>query len=240
MTICIVLPTHNEERVLEKNIRTVHAFCTTALSNDAWEICIADNGSSDTTPYIARKLSVELPRIQWFHTNVAGRGGALKRAWGESSADILVYMDADLATDLHAIPLLLEAINNGADIAIGSRFISGAAVRRSWSREIISRGYNGMTHFFLRLRIRDAQCGCKAITKKAANTLLPLVHNMQWFFDTELLVLAECRGMKIVEVPVQWVEARDRQRKSRVRVFHTILNYCREIVRLRRSLRSRM
>lgn len=235
----IVLPTYNEAQVLAKNVRAVHAFCADTLSNYVWEICIADNGSHDATPTIAATLSRELPRVTYFHIDGAGRGAALRRAWIESSADILCYMDADLATDLHALPLLIAAIRDGADIAVGSRFMQGASVQRSWSREWMSRTYNWITRHLLHLRIRDAQCGFKAISKKTAQELLPLIHNNQWFFDTELLVLGERRGMKIVEVPVTWVEVRDRKRKSTVRIFRTIINYCREIWRLRRSVTVR-
>lgn len=237
-SVCIVLPTHNEERVLEKNVRAIHAFCIAALSKYTWEICIADNGSHDATPIIAERLAREFPQVQWFHADDAGRGAALRRAWSESSADILCYMDVDLATDLHALPFLVGAIRDGADIAIGSRFITGASVQRSLLRECMSRTYNWMTRHLLRMRIGDAQCGFKAINKKAAKELLPLIRNTQWFFDTELLVLAERRNMTIQEVPVQWVEARDRKRKSTVRIFRTIVNYCREIWRLRRSVIS--
>lgn len=237
--LCIVLPTYNEARVLAKNVRTVHAFCAIMFSDYAWNICIADNGSRDATPTIAAMLSRELPRVTYFHTDGAGRGAALRRAWSESSADILCYMDIDLSTDLHALPSLIGAVRDGADIAIGSRFIKGASVQRSWSREWMSRTYNWITRHLLHLRISDAQCGFKAISKKAAQELVPLIHNNQWFFDTELLVLGQRRGMKIVEVPVTWVEARDRKRKSTVRVFRTIINYCREIWRLRRSVTAR-
>ncbi len=238
-SLCIVLPTHNEARVLEKNVRAVHAFCVSAFSHYAWEICIADNGSRDATPAIAARLARELPHVRWFHTEISGRGGALRRAWGESSADILAYMDAVLATDLVALPLLVAAISHGADVAVGSRFISGALVERSWHRRCMSRVYNWMTRHLLHLRTRDAQCGFKAVSKKAAKILLPLIRNTQWFFDTELLVLAERRGMRIVEVPVSWVEARDRKRKSTVRIARTIVDYCREIWRVRRSITSR-
>ena len=238
-SLCIVLPTHNEAQVLEKNVRAVHAFCVFGFSEYAWEICIADNGSRDATPAIAARLSRELPHVRWFHTEISGRGAALRRAWSESSADILAYMDADLATDLDALPLLVAAIHDGADVAVGSRFVSGASVERSWHRACMSHAYNWMTRHLLHLHTRDAQCGFKAVSKKAAEILLPLIRNTEGFFDTELLVLAQHRGMKIVEVPVQWVEARDRTRKSTVRVFRTIINYCREIWRLRRSVTSR-
>ena len=237
--LCIVLPTHNEAQVLAKNVHAVHAFCTDMLSDYAWNICIADNGSRDATPIIAAALSHELPDVTYFHADGTGRGAALRRAWSESSADILCYMDVDLATDLRALPFLVNAIHDGADIAVGSRFMQSASVQRSWGREWMSRTYNWMTRHLLHLRIHDAQCGFKAINKKTAQELLPLIHNDQWFFDTELLVLGEHHGMTILEIPVTWVEARDRKRKSTVRIFRTIIKICREIWRLRRSVTSR-
>ncbi|MBI4281728.1 glycosyltransferase family 2 protein [Candidatus Uhrbacteria bacterium] len=232
-SLFLVLPTHNEARVLEKNLRAVHAFCLAHLTAYAWEICIADNGSRDETPHIAERLSSELPHVEWSAMQEAGRGGALRRAWGNASADILAYMDADLATDLSALPLLLRALDHGADIAVGSRFVDGASVFRSLHREIFSRGYNLLVRMLLGLRVRDAQCGFKAFTKKAALELLPLTHNTQWFFDTELLYCAQNRGMRITEVPVAWVESRDKGRKSTVRILQTMIAYIIAIVQLR-------
>lgn len=232
-SLSLVLPTHNEARVLEKNLRAVHAFCMAHLTAYAWEIFVADNGSSDETVRIAKRLSETSLNVEWSSVQAAGRGGALRRAWGSTPADIVAYMDTDLATDLSALPLLLDAIHRGADIAIGSRFVSGASVSRSLSREIFSRGYNLLTRMVLGLRVRDAQCGFKAVTKKAAKELLPLTHDTQWFFDTELLYLAQNRGMAIAEVPVAWVESRDKGRKSTVRILRTIIAYIIAIVALR-------
>ncbi len=232
-SLFLVLPTHNEARVLEKNLRAVHAFCTAHCTAYAWEIFIADNGSSDETLRIAERLSKTLPNIEWSGIQAAGRGGALKQAWGSVPADIVAYMDADLATDLSAIPLLLDALRRGADIAVGSRFVDGASVSRSLSREIFSRGYNVLARMLLGIRVRDAQCGFKALTKKSAEVLLPLTRNTQWFFDTELLYLAQHRGMRIAEVPVTWVESRDTGRKSTVRILRTIVAYIIAMIALR-------
>ncbi len=230
----IVLPAYNEERVLEKNVRTLHAFCVAQLSAFDWHIVIADNGSHDATAPIAGILAHELPRVRAVVIPVPGRGGALQKIWGESSADIFAYMDVDLAADLAALPRLLEAAKKADGIAIGSRFLPDAIIERSWLRSVMSAVYNGLTRGILHLGVRDAQCGFKAVTQRAARILLPQIRDTGFFFDTELLVRAQRAGVPIVEVPVAWVETRERGRKSTVRLGRTVVAYLAAIWRLRR------
>jgi glycosyltransferase involved in cell wall biosynthesis len=206
MSVDLVIPVYNEEEALEGSVTTLREFLRGSLSSP-WEITIADNASTDRTLDIARSLAGRYPEVGYIHIPQKGRGRALRRAWLESKADIVAYMDVDLATDLHAFPLLLAAIDEGYDVAIGSRILKGAQVRRSFRREVLSRGYNRLIRLMFRPPFRDAQCGFKAVRWRAAQALVPLVKDQAWFFDTELLLLAHMKSYRIKEIPVVWREA---------------------------------
>ena len=237
--ILIVLPTYNEEKILEKNTLKILKFCQKNLKDYNWQILIADNGSTDQTSKIAEKLSKNYEKISFFHLPEKGRGGALKKAWSEYEADIYTYMDIDLATELNALPLLIEAIDKkGYDLAIGSRLKKESKVERSLKREITSRVYNFLLKILFKPSFSDAQCGFKAISKKVAQEILPKVKNNHWFFDTELLILAEKSGFKIKEIPVEWVEKRTAGRKSTVKILATIWEDIKGMVELRRRLKN--
>jgi glycosyltransferase involved in cell wall biosynthesis len=194
-----------------------------------WEITIADNTSTDRTLALAHMLARTCP-VQVIHLAQKGRGRALKAAWLASEADIVAYMDVDLSTHLAALLPLLEPLATGtSDIAIGSRLRHGAVVTRQWNREFLSRGYNALIRLLFRHHVSDAQCGFKALTRTAAQALAPAVQDDAWFFDTELLLLAEARGYRIHEVPVEWVEDLD----SRVNLRQTVLEDLRGLWRLR-------
>jgi glycosyltransferase involved in cell wall biosynthesis len=225
----IVVPVYNERIVLEGSLRRLHGFLTTFPFS--WRIVIADNASTDGTLALARRLSYELAAVEVIHLPGKGRGRALRAAWTASDARVLCYMDADLSTDLAALlPLVAPLISGHSDVAIGARLARGARVQRSRKRELISRGYNHLLRVALRARFSDAQCGFKAIRADVARELLPLVLDEQWFFDTELLVAAQRRGLRIPEVPVDWVEDQD----SRVDIVATALADLRGIGRLLR------
>ena len=167
-----------------------------------------------------------------------GRGRALRQAWQELDYDVSLYMDVDLAVALEAVRLTVDLVANGkADIAVGSRYAPGAKIERSFFRSVTSVGYNILTKFTIHLQTRDAQCGFKTIRKSVAQQLLPLTHDVNWFFDTELLAFAEHRGLRVREVPVTWVETRTGKRKSKVKVLQTIVDYLFDLMKLRRSLR---
>jgi putative flippase GtrA len=224
-----VIPVYNEQNVLESSVRRLHSFLLSELPYD-WRIIIADNASTDATPGIARALAFELERVISLRLDAKGRGRALRHAWGASDADVMAYMDVDLSTDLRAVAPLLAALTSGhSQVAIGSRLASGARVTRGAKREIISRTYNHVLRLILRARFTDAQCGFKAIRADAARELLPLVRDEGWFFDTELLVLAQRRGMRTHEVAVDWVDDPD----SRVDIVSTALEDLRGVARLR-------
>jgi glycosyltransferase involved in cell wall biosynthesis len=224
----IVVPVHNEQGALESSIRRLHAFLRAELPY-SWRIVIADNASTDGTLAIARALAFELPHTTVLHLDSKGRGRALRAAWSASDADVLCYMDVDLSTDLRALlPLLAGLVSGHSEVAIGSRLAHGARVSRGAKRELISRSYNGLLRVALRARFSDAQCGFKAIRADAAQRLLGQVQDQGWFFDTELLVLAQRQGLRIHEVAVDWVDDPD----SRVDIFHTALTDLRGVLRL--------
>lgn len=202
----IVIPVYNEETELAASVERLHSFLHREFPYP-WRITIADNASTDATWPIATRLADTLPGVAAVHLDAKGRGRALKQAWGTSPGTVLAYMDVDLSTDLRALlPLVAPLITGHSELAIGSRLARGSRVIRGPKRELISRSYNLILRTSLQARFSDAQCGFKAIRADVAHELLPLVENNEWFFDTELLVLAERAGLRIAEVPVDWVD----------------------------------
>jgi putative flippase GtrA len=228
----IVIPVRNEERDLASSVRRLHGFLRDQFPIST-RITIADNASTDGTWAQALALQAELPAVQAVRLERPGRGGALRAVWSASDADVYVYMDVDLSTDLNALfPLLAPLLSGHSDVAIGTRLARGARVVRGPRRELISRCYNLLLHATLGTGFSDAQCGFKAIRADAARQLLPLTTDYGWFFDTELLVLAERAGLRIHEVPVDWIDDPD----SRVKVVSTALGDIRGIIRLGTAL----
>ncbi|MDD2646416.1 MAG: glycosyltransferase [Patescibacteria group bacterium] len=236
--ILIVLPTLNEERALSENVKRVFDFCQDNLSNYDWQILIADNGSTDNTVYISQNLTNQHPRITYFHLDQPGRGRAMKKAWLENEADVYLYMDADLATDLKYLPPLIKAITDeGFDLATGSRLKRGAKISRSLFREISSRTYNLILRvIFPKYKIQDSQCGFKAISQRVKIKVLPSVKDPIWFFDTELFIRANELGFKIKEIPVEWQDNKFVKRKTRVKILKTVTDDLREIIKLKIEL----
>ncbi|HYZ30394.1 MAG TPA: bifunctional glycosyltransferase family 2/GtrA family protein [Thermoleophilaceae bacterium] len=224
----IVVPAYNEERTLARSIERLHDFLTREFPL-SWQIVIADNASTDRTLAVAHRLSAELEGVEVLHLDQKGRGRALRTAWLGSSARVVAYMDVDLSTDLRALlPLVAPLISGHSDVAIGSRLARGARVERGPKRELISRSYNMILRTMLRARFSDAQCGFKAVRADVAKRLLPNVVDNGWFFDTELLVLAQRRRLRIHEVPVDWVDDPD----SRVDIVETAMGDLRGVARL--------
>ena len=219
--------------MLEASIRTLHRYLADHLPW-AWRITIADNASTDGTWAVARRLAAELPRVRAVHLDRKGRGLALKTVWAESDADVVAYMDVDLSTDLDALlPLVAPLVSGHSDLATGSRLDGRSRVVRGPKRELISRCYNTLLHLVLRTRFRDAQCGFKAGRRTTIQALLPAVQDNGWFFDTELLVAAERAGLRIHEVPVDWVDDPD----SRVDVWRTAVDDLKGVWRVLRHRR---
>jgi glycosyltransferase involved in cell wall biosynthesis len=224
----IVVPVYDEEASLGLSVRRLHRFLSAEFPF-TWRILIADNASTDATPEIAARLASELPSVSWLRLERKGRGRALRAAWSASDARVVCYMDVDLSTDLRALlPLVAPLLSGHSDLAIGTRLAHGARVVRGPKRELISRAYNRLLRTALRVRFSDAQCGFKAVRRDVVADLLPTVRDDAWFFDTELLVAAQRRGLRIHEVPVDWVDDPD----SRVKIVRTAVEDLMGVARL--------
>lgn len=207
-TVEITVPVYNEEKELEKHIDILSSFCEKNLKEYDWHITIADNASIDNTPVIAATIAKKNPHVVHFRLEQKGRGRAVKRVWSTSGADYCVYMDLDLSTDLVHLPKILKALEKGSDIAIGSRLAKGSKVEgRTLIREITSRTLNFLfIQLFFQTKFTDAQCGFKGVTKKVVDQLIPKIQDNDWFFDGELLIMAEKMGYRIYEEPVHWID----------------------------------
>ena len=230
----VVIPVYNEQVALGPCVRRLHTHLRETFPYP-FRITVADNASTDGTWAVATHLADQLPAVSAVHLDEKGRGRALEAVWSRSGAPILAYMDVDLSTDLDGLwPLVAPLMSGHSDVAIGSRLAHGSRVVRGVRREVISRAYNLLLRAGLGARFTDAQCGFKAIRADVAAELLPMVEDPAWFFDTELLVLAERCGLRIHEVPVDWYDDPD----SRVDVVSTAKDDLRGIVRLRRAVAS--
>lgn len=202
----VIIPVYNEEQDLAASVLRLDDFLAETFPYD-YRIVIADNASTDGTLEIAERLAERHPKLSVAHLDAKGRGRALRQVWLASDADVVAYMDVDLSTDLKALlPLVAPLVSGHSDVAIGSRLSHSSRVVRGAKREFISRSYNLILRTALRASFSDAQCGFKAVRRDVAEQLLPLVQDNNWFFDTELLVLAERAGLRIHEVPVDWVD----------------------------------
>ncbi|WP_308167766.1 glycosyltransferase family 2 protein [Catellatospora tritici] len=228
----VVVPVYNEQTDLGPSVRRLHDYLRATVPY-RFRITIADNASTDATPAVASALAAEFAEVTVVRLEQKGRGRALRHVWSHSDAAVLAYLDVDLSTDLAALPPLIAPLLSGhSDLAIGTRLTRQSRVVRGTKREVISRGYNLLLRGTLAASFSDAQCGFKAIRADVARELLPLVEDTGWFFDTELLVLAQNSGARIHEVPVDWVDDPD----SRVDLAATILADLRGVARLGRSL----
>ena len=229
-TVDLVIPVYNEEHVLAQSVERVLAWCDKHPEHQ-WRVVVANNASTDGTLEVARSLEAKHPgRVGVQHIPVKGRGIALRITWLTSEADVMAYMDVDLSTDLDHIPELVDPIARGdVDLAFGTRLHPLSQTERSLKREITSRGYITILKL-AGLKVTDAQCGFKAISREAARALLPLVQDTQWFWDTELLWVAQANGYRMAEVPVRWDEDPD----TRVKIIKTATDDLKGIWRLKR------
>ena len=225
----VVIPVLNEAHVLGKSVGIVRDFLRNNLTYH-WKVVIVDNGSTDGTFEVAQTLAKKFRDVMFVHLKEKGRGRALREAWQTSTADIVLYTDVDLSTELAALPKLVSAlVQEGYDIANGSRLARGSKTKRCFKREITSRAYNFFIKCILFTKFTDAQCGFKAVTRKVVDKVVPQVKDQSWFFDTELLVLAEKQGYKIKDIPVAWIEDDD----SRVKIIPTAWEDIKGVFRLR-------
>lgn len=224
----IVVPVHNEEQDLAPSIERLHEYLSESFPF-SWRIVIADNASSDDTLSEAHRLADEHAGVDVMHLAAKGRGRALRLAWSASPAKVVAYMDVDLSTDLAGLlPLVAPLLSGHSELAIGTRLADSSRVTRGTKRELISRSYNRLLRTTLNAHFSDAQCGFKAIRGDVARTLLPQVKDQEWFFDTELLILAQRQGLRIHEVPVDWIDDPD----SRVAIVNTAIKDLRGMARL--------
>jgi glycosyltransferase involved in cell wall biosynthesis len=205
-TVDITIPVYNEEEVLPRTIATLTEFLENNMPSNPWQVTIADNASTDSTQAVSEMLARQHPGVNYLRIPQKGRGRALRTAWLDNRADIVSYMDADLSTDLSHFPQLIAALESGSHIAVGNRLSKDSQVVRGFKREFISRGYNLLINSMFFIGLPDAQCGFKALTRATAEAIVPSIKNNNWFFDTELLVIAAKRGFKIASVPVKWTD----------------------------------
>lgn len=229
--ILITLPVYNEEKILEKNVLKLLDYCRKTISNN-FEIVISDNASTDTTPRIAQKLIQLYPEIKYYRLEQKGKGLAIKTVWQNFPADFYVFIDADLSTDINALHDLIKILkNNEADLVLGSRYLKNSKIKRSITRSLISFIYNLIIKILFGCSIHDMANGFKGANKKIIQTIVPLIKNEKWFFDSELTLLSHLYGYKIKEIPVSWQEFQER--KSRVNILNTSLEYLKELIKLK-------
>ena len=227
----IVVPVYNEAPGLEAGITTLRRYLDESFPFRTL-VTIADNGSTDGTALIARRLAAGHDGVQALTLTRKGRGFALRSAWSASEAEVVAYMDVDLSTSLSALlPLIGSVLSGHSDLAVGTRLARGSRVVRGPKRELISRAYSHIVRLSLHSRISDFQCGFKAIRRDRALEILPLVEDDGWFFDTELLVTAERLGVRVAETPVDWTDDPD----SSVDIVATAAEDLRGIWRLARA-----
>lgn len=239
--VLIVIPAYNEEKIIEENLLKLDDYLRQNL-NDDYLVLVSDNNSTDRTSAIVNEICGKRNSVGYFFVAQKGKGLAIKKAWQnrQDEFDVFLFMDADLATGLEATPALLSAIKDeGGDLAIGSRYLPGSQVKRSLLRRLFSFCYRLFLKFFLGTKIKDFPCGFKAVNRKTVKEIVPQIQNNSWFFDTELLYLAEKKGYKIKEIPVRWQEPRTKANKSRVNLPKVSWQYFREVLRLKFRRRAK-
>jgi len=237
MRLDIAIPAYNEEGIITSSLKRVLDFCSVHLADYDWKLSVLINGSSDSSAKLAHELALNNPRLRVAIFPEGGRGRTLKKHWLATDAEILSYMDIDLAVDLEALPRLLSPlINESHDISIGCRFHPEARVARSWFRECSSRIYSRLARLILKQPYKDLQCGFKAIRGTTFKKIAEHVKDKAWFFDTELIAHGHSLGFRIAEIPVNWAEARFMKRKTKVNFLKIALDFIVPLLRLRHDI----
>ena len=230
----IVIPVYNETVALPAGVRRLHEYLARGFPF-SWRVTIVDNGSTDGTWFVAGQLARELAGVRAVHLDAKGRGRALRSAWSASDAAVVAYMDVDLSTDLDALlPLLAPLVSGHSDLAIGSRLAPGASVARHPKREVISRRTTSCCAPCSRPRCATHSVGSRRCAPTSRGGCSRPSEDDEWFFDTELLLLARHNGLRVHEVPVDWVDDAD----SRVDVVRTARADLAGVVRMARQFWS--
>lgn len=236
MSLEIIIPIYNEEAILEVSAKLVANYCQANF--DDWQLTLIINGSNDNSLAIAENLTKKFPQINIINLHLGGKGYALKQGLINSSADILLYMDIDLAVSLEATIKLVDLINQGHAIALGSRLLPNSQTDRSKLRDYSSKIYNHLASFVLGAKISDWQCGFKAMSRDTAQKLMPLIQDDRWFFDTELLALAHHANLSIAELPINWSENRYAKRQSKIRLTRDPFIFLANLFKLKKRLKN--
>ena len=231
--LIVVIPSYNEEEILEKNTIEVYNFLKKNIKDYRWRIIISDNCSLDRTLDLAKRLSKRYKNISYVHMNKRSKSLAIKKIWLAEEADVYMYMDADLSTDLKHIPDLLLGIEKGNDLVTGSRTSEESKTSRNFNRHIISLALILMLKILFSTSLSDFQCGFKAINKKIRNNILPKMKATEHgFMDAEMLIVAHKKGYKVLEVPVIWQD----ERESRIKVFAGIFDALKNMLKIKYDL----
>jgi len=205
ISLTILLPMHNEEKRVERCVEEVEKACRRITDN--YEIIIAEDGSKDSTYEVAKRIAKKNPRILLLHSaKRLGRGRALSLALRKAKGEVSVYMDADLSSNITHLGELVSRIRKGAVIATGSRMLPTSSTKRSIVRGVASKAFNFLVRALLGSKLYDHQCGFKAFNTKKVKELLNEVEDRHWFWDTELLVRAQRKGLRVDEIPIEWSE----------------------------------
>jgi len=232
--ILLAVPAYNEEKILLNSIKELHDYMSKNIDHD-WTILVVDNGSTDRTKEISDNLAKMLPNVTSVHLEKRGKGRAIRYAWTNSKADIYAFCDADLATDVRNLKELFNSIIAGNDLVVGSRYIEESDSRRAFARWLVSMIYVFCVKMLFKTSIHDFQCGFKALDNKIIKEILPQIKDDEWFFDTELILLAEYhKKYRIKELPVKWREKRGKD--SRIKIFKDGINHLKNLIRLRLSI----
>jgi glycosyltransferase involved in cell wall biosynthesis len=231
MNVALVLPAYNEAQILATSVTALVAFCRTLPHQVT--IIIANNGSTDETAAIADRLAAENADVVHLLVAQRGKGAAIRAGWESTEADVYCFMDADLATDLAAVPRLLDGVTTDHDLVIGSRALPESVVQRTIVRRVVSRVYQLLAQAITKTRVHDLPCGFKAVSPRVIHDILSQVQHQGWFMDSELVIRSERAGLRILEIPVQWHDPREGADKSRVQVVRLGWEYFRQLWRLR-------
>lgn len=235
MRVAAIIPAHDEAAILERNAKRVSWWGREAYG-DGFSLVLSENGSSDSTAWVARLMEKLLPETRVVSSPAPGKGGAVKRAAAAVEADVYLMMDADLSADFASAEALVSAVAAGADAAIGSRRLESSVAERPAVRRLATAVYALAARLALGLRIRDLQCGCKAFSRRVRDEVLPRVKDDGFFFDTEFLARLARGGYRIEEIPVRWTDRSAPGRVSKVRLLPNGIDFLKKLASLRKDL----